>query len=165
MAIMVILASIGVGVFMASAIDDCLKDFSAKGKVAFVATIIAILAWANCAYASELTSDNVLNAVNAYRIEQGLSKLEYSNELQQAANIRAIEAGEVWSHIRPDGSPWYSVDDRTYGENLGKGYTTAEDLVAAWIASPTHQANLINSGFKTMSLGISGTFVAQEFGI
>jgi uncharacterized protein YkwD len=105
--------------------------------------------------------------INDYRAENGKSALSYENGLQNAADVRANEASQVWSHTRPDGSDYYTVDSEVYGENLSKGYKTAAKVFENWKASPSHNANLLGS-FETVAISVvetgSQTFVSCEFG-
>lgn len=108
--------------------------------------------------------------VNARRQEAGLSSLTWNSGLEQAAAIRAIEASQLFSHTRPDGSDWWTVNsDLMYGENLAKGYSTADTAVKAWMDSPTHKANILDGEFKSIAITIhindnGQWFWAQEFG-
>ena len=110
----------------------------------------------------------VLNLVNNYRIENGLGTLTWNQGLADAAAIRSAEAAVCWSHTRPDGSAWNTVSNLTHGENLGKGYNSPQDVVNAWKSSPSHNANLLESRFKTLgvayTLNEKGYVWAQEFG-
>jgi len=110
-----------------------------------------------------------LDGCNSQRSAQGLSKLNWSDALEQAAMVRAQEIVTTWSHTRPNGSDWWTVNSNImYGENLAKGYSSADAAVAAWMASPTHKANIMDSGFKTCGIAIyeiGGTWYwAEEFG-
>ena len=56
-----------------------------------------------------------------------------------------------------------------YGENLAKFYYTSDSVVTAWMASPTHAANIMDINFKTIGIGIFQSsdgkwYWAQEFG-
>ncbi len=107
--------------------------------------------------------------VNEKRSAKGLGELKWSNGLEQAAQLRANEIEKKFSHTRPDGTDYWTADGNlVYGENLAKGYDTADDVVPAWVASPTHNANLMDSGFKTCSIAVHKTdseiYWAQEFG-
>ena len=110
-----------------------------------------------------------LEACNAQRASSGLGSLTWSDGLESCAMVRAQEAVSTWSHTRPNGSDWYTVNSSLmYGENLAKGYSTAEGAVAAWMASPTHADNILHGGFKTCGIAIyevGGTWYwAEEFG-
>lgn len=109
-----------------------------------------------------------LDLANAQRAAAGLSALSWSDDLENCAQIRAIEIVSTFSHTRPNGSDWYTVNsDLMWGENLAKGYKTAESLVAAWMASPTHAANILNGSFTTCGIAVyevdGKLYFAQEF--
>lgn len=107
--------------------------------------------------------------MNEIRKENGLNMLSWNDDLGPAALIRAQEATIRWSHTRPDGSDWYTVNpDLCYGENLANGYTTAKNAVNAWMASPEHKANILSSEFTSGNIQIvensDGTWYwAEEF--
>ena len=57
------------------------------------------------------------------------------------------------------------------GENIAGGHTTIEDAVEAWIASPAHCTNLMNSKFTEVGVAIAvdessdyGIYWTQNFG-
>ena len=113
--------------------------------------------------------ETILTAINAERANAGLPALMRTSELAAAATVRAKEQEQLFSHTRPNGSDWWTVDSRVcYGENLAKNYTTAETVVAAWMASPTHKEVMLND-YKTCGIGVyvatnGNTYIAAEFG-
>lgn len=119
---------------------------------------------------SAAAARSAFDMVNARRQEAGLSSLTWNSGLEQAAAVRAIEASQLFSHTRPDGSDWWTVNsDLMYGENLAKGYSTADSAVKAWMDSPTHKANILDGEFKSIAITIhindnGQWFWAQEFG-
>jgi uncharacterized protein YkwD len=55
------------------------------------------------------------------------------------------------------------------GENIAWGYATARRVMDAWMASPSHRANILNCAARSIGTGVSyaanGTpYYAQEFG-
>ena len=108
--------------------------------------------------------------VNTKRQEAGLGALTWNSGLEQASAVRAVEASQSFSHTRPDGSDWWTVNSNLmYGENLAKGYASAQEAVDAWMASPTHKENIMDnefvSGAIVVNIGSNGQwFWAQEFG-
>lgn len=105
----------------------------------------------------------VLEDINTYRSSYGLHSLEWNSALSDAAAVRAQECTVTWSHTRPDGSEWYTVNPEImYGENLSKGYNNSE-IVSAWKASPSHNENLLFDGFKYIGLAEYNGYVACEF--
>lgn len=110
------------------------------------------------------------NLVNQYRTAAGLPGLEWSEPLKDAALVRAKELVDLFSHDRPNGSPWYTVNSNIqFGENLAKLYYTSDSVVTAWMNSPTHAANIMDAGFRTVGIAIyqsenGNWYWAQEFG-
>jgi uncharacterized protein YkwD len=86
-----------------------------------------------------------------------------SRPLDQVAARYAGEmaAGGPFAHVGADGrSAAQRVADGGYaarasGENLALGPTTADEVVAGWLASPGHCSNLMNPRFAEMGLGIA----------
>lgn len=110
----------------------------------------------------------VLSLVNEYRKANGLNELVWDESLASAAKTRAAEASICWSHTRPNGTNWYTVSDLVKGENLAKGYATAEETFNAWLASDGHRENILWPEFNTVYVAYfeaeNGWFWAQEFG-
>ena len=96
----------------------------------------------------------ILNNINNVRAAAGLGSLAQTNELMAAATIRAKEQVQNFSHTRPNGSEWYTVDSSVcYGECLSKGYNENE-VTNAWMTSPTHKAVIMDINYKTFGVGI-----------
>ncbi len=118
---------------------------------------------------SKAAARAAFDLINSHRSEMGLSTLRWNNGLEQAAAVRAVEASEVWSHTRPDGSQYYTVNEGlVYGENLARNYTTAQSAFDAWMDSPTHRDNIEFPDFETAAIAVhidGGTWYwANEFG-
>lgn len=119
---------------------------------------------------SQAAAKAAFDIVNAKRQEVGLNALSWNAGLEQASSVRAVEASESFSHTRPDGSDWWTVNSNLmYGENLAKGYATAGSAVDAWLASPTHKANIMDTEFVSGAIAIhiapdGHWYWAQEFG-
>ena len=117
----------------------------------------------------EELADALVAKTNEYRTELGLNELSVTQELIDAAEVRAKELPARWSHTRPDGSDWYTVNDQImYGENLSKGYDTADEIMTAWKESPAHNDNLVNNQFNQIGIFVfvdqaGVVWVAQEF--
>ena len=114
-------------------------------------------------------AQDAIALVNETRVAAGLNSLEQSDELEIAAQVRANECVSSFSHTRPDGSAWWTVNSTImYGENLAKGYQTAENVMTAWMNSPTHAANILYGDFNTIGIAIyeidGKIYWAQEFG-
>ena len=109
------------------------------------------------------------NMVNEIREDAGLEPLEWDNNLETVASVRANEISEKFSHTRPNGRQWYTVNSKIQGgENLAFGFDTAEDVVDAWMNSPTHRDNILYDEFEKCAISIyeeDGVFYwAQQYG-
>lgn len=119
---------------------------------------------------SQAAAKAAFDIVNAKRQEAGLGALTWNTGLEQASAVRAVEASQSFSHTRPDGSDWWTVNSNLmYGENLAKGYASADAAVTAWLNSPTHKANIMDVEFVSGAIAIHVNsngqwFWAQEFG-
>jgi|SRR5579859_866569 len=131
-------------------------------------------------FASNITASQVVTLTNSERAKQGLSQLTVNSLLNQAAQAKAAHmfAHQYWAHVAPDGTqPWQFFKDVNYryavaGENLARDFSNTNDMVAAWMASPTHRANIMNDRYKEIGvavvdgklLGTDTTLVVQLFG-
>ena len=113
----------------------------------------------------------LFNLVNDERTRNGLEPLSWSSALAADAAVRAQEISVSFSHTRPDGTEWWTVDpDRMYGENLASGQSTAQEVFTSWMNSPGHKANILGSfstcGFALYYGGDAGStyYWVQEFG-
>lgn len=109
------------------------------------------------------------NEVNEIRAQAGLNELKWDKNLETVANVRAKECSEKFSHTRPNGSQWYTVNSKIQGgENLAFGFDNAEDCVGAWMDSPTHRDNILYDEFEKVAISIyedDGTlYWSQQYG-
>ncbi len=131
-------------------------------------------------YSSEITAQKVFDQTNNQRTVLGLTTLKYNSVLSQSATKKAQDmfANNYWAHNSPSGTtPWdffkavgyqYSVA----GENLARDFYDTDSLMKAWMNSPTHKANIINSKYQEIGIGvvngtlggIKTTLVVQHFG-
>ena len=92
-------------------------------------------------------AEEVVRQTNLERTSRGLSALRVDAELNRAAAVRARELVQSFSHTRPDGSDWSSVSSAVSGENIAKGHDSADRVMAAWMSSDGHRANILRAGF------------------
>lgn len=100
----------------------------------------------------EAMAAEVVRQVNAERTKQGLNALEVSEELTRAASVRAGEIVQTFSHTRPDGTSWSTVSDKAYGENIAKGQNSADRVMASWMASEGHRANILRASYGSIGV-------------
>lgn len=107
----------------------------------------------------------VISLINQERQKAGAGMLSERADLTPASNLRAREASVLWSHTRPNGTQYFTVNNDIYGENLSRGYKTAGEIVRAWMNSDTHRAVMLDKRYKGANVGVySGkeTFVSLE---
>ncbi|WP_214108772.1 CAP domain-containing protein [Acrocarpospora catenulata] len=119
---------------------------------------------------------NVVALVNAERAKKNnCQPLRVDHRLVQSARTHSIEmaATNSFVHESPDGStPWQRMERAGYphggAENIARGYQTAEQAVAGWMASPTHRNNILNCRLTATGVGVSlgpeGPWWTQDFG-
>ena len=94
----------------------------------------------------------VLDLVNQERSKVNIAPLQMDQELSGAAQIRSREIDIVFSHTRPDGSPWHTVSSKVNGENLARGSPTPQDVMEGWMNSESHRKNILNPNFKLIGI-------------
>ncbi len=97
-------------------------------------------------------AQQVVSQVNAERAARGLKTLRVDAALTAAARTRAYEIVKKFSHTRPDGTKWRTVSNLAYGENIARGQQTADKVMAAWLTSDGHRANILRSGFGSIGV-------------
>ncbi|AFS77422.1 putative sporulation protein YkwD [Gottschalkia acidurici 9a] len=103
----------------------------------------------------------VVRLVNVERSKQGLAPLKMSAELSKVARTKSQDMADknYFSHTSPTyGSPFdmmkqFGIKYNTAGENIAKGYDSAQSVVTGWMNSPGHRANILSSNFGTIGVG------------
>jgi uncharacterized protein YkwD len=135
----------------------------------------------------------VLCLINTERAQNGEEPLATDPRLQQAAESHGREmiSADYFDHVSPSGlTPVERIRSTGYipnsevgyviGENLAWGtlsLSTPQAIVNAWIASPEHLANILESKYRDtgidvepevpaqLSEGVAGALYTQEFGV
>jgi uncharacterized protein YkwD len=121
----------------------------------------------------------VLELTNSERAHVGLTPLVLSDELGAAAQgySQVLASSGCFDHtcgpvpdfVDRDGLAGYG-NWTAIGENIAEGYQTPEDVVAGWMASPGHRANMLSPNFTEIGVGVTsgggkfGMYWAEEFG-
>jgi hypothetical protein len=122
-------------------------------------------------YASTITSNNLINLTNLERERYGLNNLKSSPELTSAAVAKAhnMFSEQYWDHFGPNNeTPWQFIKESGYayvyaGENLAKGFKTAEGVVEGWLASPTHRENMLSGNYTEVGFAVvNGELLGEE---
>lgn len=133
------------------------------------------------AEASAFSKDQIIVAVNLERKKAGLPELIKHPKLEQASQAKAqhLADNRYFSHVHKESgkrlSDFIKEADYEYsiaGENLANGFYNVNDMVKAWMESPTHKENILNESVDETAVGIAygelegnpTIFVVQEFG-
>ncbi len=176
------------------------QHHNTHGSSSAAATIASLLA--TPCQNSELTPEPgnleaidaaTLCLVNQERARNGELPLQPNAQLEQAAQGHSEEmvSEDYFAHVAPSGlTPVARVQETGYLPNPQAGYTLGENIawgtlglstpsaiVAAWIASPEHLANILYSPYRDTGIGVApeapaslaegqpGAVYSQEFGV
>ena len=142
---------------------------------------------------SKLIRAATLCLVNQERADHGEAALQPNAHLQQAAqaHTESMAFGDYFEHDGPQrrhpaqphvarGYIYSSQVGYEIGENIGWGTLwlgTPRAIVAAWMASPGHRANILDAHFRDTAIGVSphvpsslahgqaGGIYTQDFGV
>lgn len=125
----------------------------------------------------------VMSLVNQAREAHGCTALRSDSAIAQAAtgHSRDMAVAGYFGHNTPAGvTPWTRMQRDGYnapgGENIARGFATPADVMAAWMASPEHRANILNCSFRSAGVGyyaapptgaptqVGGPWWTQDFG-
>lgn len=101
----------------------------------------------------------IVDLVNVEREKAGLSPLTLDQKVTAAAQVRAEEIRQSFSHTRPNGSSFatalreQNVSYRQAGENIAWGQPSPEAVVNAWMNSSGHRANILSKNFTKIGVG------------
>lgn len=120
---------------------------------------------------SEL-QQTLLASTNTTREQSNLSDLTANSKLTNAAENKAKDMvrNNYWSHTSPSGEePWQFIKDSQYayslaGENLAYGFTDSDSIINAWLSSPAHRDNVLNSEYSEVGFGTATSSNYQEGG-
>lgn len=129
---------------------------------------------------SGIDQKKLIELTNAERQKAGLPAVSESDALDKAAALKAQNMFQenYWAHFAPSGkTPWDFILGAGYkftfaGENLAKNFYQSDDVVKAWMVSPTHRDNLLNPKYRDIGIAVvdgvlngqKTTLVVQEFG-
>ena len=104
----------------------------------------------------------VLNLVNKERAAQGLKPLTLNKELSRVATLKSKDMNDknYFDHTSPTyGSPFdmmktFNISYKAAGENIAMGQRTPSEVMTDWMNSSGHRANILNSNFTELGVGI-----------
>lgn len=129
---------------------------------------------------SNVDQKELINLTNQQRVKKGVNPVVENEKLNQAAYQKALNMFEedYWAHYSPTGKdPWGFINNAGYkfsyaGENLARNFYTSNEVVDAWMNSPSHRDNLLNDKYTEIGIAVvqgtlkgqQTTLVVQEFG-
>jgi uncharacterized protein YkwD len=118
----------------------------------------------------------MFDALNAYRIENGLNPLSYSRRLELSgdAQVEDLYTRSFFAHVNPDGeNPGDRALDvgfchKYVGENIAAGQISVAAVMQAWKNSPDHNENMLEPKYAYVGMGFyidptGRRYWAQEF--
>jgi len=139
-----------------------------------------VLTQPGSSFLAAVVPGEVIAFTNTERMLNSLDNVKENQLLSAAAQAKAEDMAKTgyFSHVGPDGKqPWAWIQDVGYaytyaGENLAVRFLESKDVVEAWMASPTHRANIVKQAYEEIGVGVAegvyegrpATFVVQYFG-
>ena len=124
--------------------------------------------------------DSIFLLTNRERVRANLTPLKRNAELMRAAQLQAdqMALARKLAHDIP-GARYPTLASRLHlvgytmrasGENVAEGYTSGAALVAGWMTSPPHRANILSVKYTETGIGTARakngrTYHAQVFGL
>ncbi|MBU1071450.1 hypothetical protein KKG65_03525 [Patescibacteria group bacterium] len=136
-----------------------------------VISMLSVLQPKILGFATNIDPEKIITLTNNQRLQNDQKSLTTSNKLNQAALAKASDmfANDYWSHTSPGGTePWYFISQADYqykhaGENLARDFENSAEVVSAWMASPTHKKNILDSRFENIGVAVvNGTINGKE---
>jgi uncharacterized protein YkwD len=122
-------------------------------------------------------ADEVVALTNAERAQAGCGALAIDARLTAAAQAHSVDMAinNYFDHISLDGqTPFQRIAAAGYtfsvaAENIAGGQRTPRDVVAGWMNSAGHRANILNCSLSQIGVGFAtggsyGTYWTQDFG-
>lgn len=119
----------------------------------------------------------VLSLTNAQRTANGCPALAWNATLAAVARAHSqdMAAKNYFDHNSPDGTtPAQRVQAAGYAytqtaENIAAGQATPDAVMASWMGSAGHKANILNCALTELGVGVAtggsyGTYWTQDFG-
>ena len=124
--------------------------------------------------------DRILELVNQEREKVEIEGLNENDKLNESSALKVEDMvkGEYFSHHGPNGEDLkHYIDAAGYkyilaGENLAVGFYDPQDIIDAWVASPSHYENIVENQYEDTGLSVQAGvykgkqtfYVANHFG-
>ncbi|MGE5552273.1 MAG: CAP domain-containing protein [Bacteroidota bacterium] len=116
-------------------------------------------------------AQEVVRLTNQERAKAGLGALADDQALAAVAQEKARDMRDngYFSHTSPTyGSPFdmmrkFGIGYSYAAENIAKGYRSPAEVVAGWMSSAGHRANILNANLTHLGVGVAGDVWVQMF--
>ncbi|AZV58994.1 SafA/ExsA family spore coat assembly protein [Clostridium sp. AWRP] len=107
--------------------------------------------------------NQVISLVNKARVNSGLQPFKANWELSRVARYKSQDMASkgYFNHTSPTyGSPFtmmqnFGIKFTAAGENIAMGQRTAQGVMNSWMNSPGHRANILNTSFNQIGVGLA----------
>jgi len=113
---------------------------------------------------TEAIRQEIIRGTNEERANHGLPTLRVDSTLMEVANRRASALAGSYSHYGPNGERLWEIEAQQagypgqVGENIGKQPLTlgitGQELIAGWMNSAAHRANLLSDQYTAFGVGV-----------
>ncbi len=114
---------------------------------------------------------DVFRLLNQERARRGLAPLTLDARLAQAADLQALNMARASDASGPDAALQHTLPGvaqptfesrlnyvgyayRTAGENIADGYSSAADVMAAWMQSASHRENVLSPDYAAVGVAV-----------
>ncbi|MDX9893077.1 MAG: CAP domain-containing protein [Patescibacteria group bacterium] len=144
-----------------------------SSKNLLICTILAVIvkimvsgflffAYPSQAELSAIISSNIISLINQSREEAGVEPLTENNLLANFASQKGADMinRDYFAHDTPEGKkPWQWINRGDYdylyaGENLAMDFIDAETVHQAFMKSPSHRRNILNSKYQDVGIAV-----------
>lgn len=180
------LTDVGTTVTMPLVVGDTTESVEKPSLVSYLRTIKTPTGstkedTATSADLATLSTNSIVDATNRERIKAGLPPLGLNEKLTLSATAKTKDMikKQYFEHVSPTGEAVSELGQKVgynyiiLGENLALGnFTDGNDVVEAWMNSPGHRANILNTNYEEIGVyaakatyqGREVWFAVQHFG-
>ncbi|MEU4239261.1 CAP domain-containing protein [Actinoplanes sp. NPDC026619] len=104
----------------------------------------------------------VVTKTNQQRRANGCAPLAVDRELTIASIRQSLYMAKTrqFTHVWADGTTFIARShaagyQQPSGENIAWGYRTADEVIDAWMDSPSHRENILNCGAHSIGTGVA----------
>jgi uncharacterized protein YkwD len=137
------------------------NNASLNAKIDFEVLRVNVVPNSSCTVQENAAFEaQVLSLINAERAKKGTAPLTRNTKLDAASarHSKDMACNNFMDHTGSDGSsPWDRMEAEGYtwtnaAENIAAGYSTPASVVAGWMNSSGHRANILNGSLEEIGI-------------